>query len=169
LAGKVCESVVWRTKKYKNSTIYTGTKKMASAQNQPSPLVVVERVDGGRVVVVGLNRPHARNAVDRPTAEALTRALREELEANPRAKVGVLHGIGGTFCAGADLKAISPGESEEEEAGGGDQREGSSRRNRLLPHGDGPMGPTRLLLSKPVIAAISGASFKPNPLLGGWR
>jgi enoyl-CoA hydratase len=124
-------------------------------------------VDEGRVVVVGLNRPHARNAVDRPTAEALTRALREELEADPRAKVGVLHGIGGTFCAGADLKAISPGESEEE--AGGDQREGSIRRNRLLPHGDGPMGPTRLLLSKPVIAAISGASFKPNPLFGGWR
>ncbi len=131
-----------------------------------APLVVVERVDEGRVVVVGLNRPHARNAVDRPTAEALTRALREELEADPRAKVGVLHGIGGTFCAGADLKAIGPGESQEEEAGGGGQREGSSRRNRLLPHGDGPMGPTRLLLSKPVIAAISGWSpSNPTPLL----
>jgi enoyl-CoA hydratase len=127
--------------------------------------VVVERVDEGRIVVVGLNRPQYRNAVDGPTAAALTRALRQELEADPVAKVGVLHGIGGSFCAGADLKAVAADHQlDDGEQGsttttttkeGGERK---SRRNRLLPHGDGPMGPTRLLLSKPVIAAVSGTT-----------
>lgn len=92
------------------------------------------------LLTVCLNRPESRNAVDRPTAEALAAAFRE-FEADPELRVALLTGAGGHFCAGADLKAVAtdPG-----------------RRNRLEPEGDGPMGPTRLSLSKPVIAAVSG-------------
>ena len=94
----------------------------------------------GPVLTVLLSRPARRNALDGTTAAALAEALRG-FDANPDAAVAVLHGEGGTFCAGADLKAI----------GGPDG-------NRLTPvgEGDGPMGPTRLRLGKPVIAAIAG-------------
>ncbi len=92
----------------------------------------------GPVFTVVIDRPRAKNAVDRPTAEALAEAFRD-FERDPTAKVAVLFGAGGTFCAGADLKAIARGEP-----------------NRVLPDGDGPMGPTRMQLSKPAIAAISG-------------
>ncbi|MFO0610976.1 MAG: crotonase/enoyl-CoA hydratase family protein [Polyangiaceae bacterium] len=98
--------------------------------------VRVERHDA--VTVVVLSRPDVRNAVDRPTAEALSAAFRA-FEADPTARVVVLHGDGGHFCAGADLKAISEG-----------------RGNRVDPEGDGPMGPTRMLLEKPLIASIAG-------------
>src|SRR6266487_613997 len=92
----------------------------------------------GRVTTVILDRPGVRNAVDGPTAAALASAFRE-FEADDGADVAVLWGAGGTFCAGADLKAV----------GGPDG-------NRAAPDGDGPMGPTRMRLGKPVIAAISG-------------
>jgi enoyl-CoA hydratase len=92
----------------------------------------------GPVTTVMLHRPAARNAVDRETAVALAEAFRA-FDADPAASVGVLYGDGGTFCAGADLKAIATGHG-----------------NRIEPEGDGPMGPTRLVLSKPVIAAIAG-------------
>jgi enoyl-CoA hydratase len=92
----------------------------------------------GEVFVVRLDRPKARNAVDRPTAEALAEAFRE-FEADETLAVAVLHGEGGTFCAGADLKAVARGEP-----------------NRTEPDGDGPMGPSRMVLDKPVIAAIEG-------------
>ncbi len=92
----------------------------------------------GPVTTVILDRPERRNAVDRATAEALSEAFRA-FEADDAAKVAVLYGAGGTFCAGADLKAIAEG--------GG---------NRVAPDGDGPMGPSRMLLDKPVIAAIAG-------------
>lgn len=92
----------------------------------------------GPVTTVILNRPEHRNAVDRRTAEGLADAFRA-FEADETAKVAVLHGAGGTFCAGADLKAIARGEG-----------------NRVAPDGDGPMGPTRMQLDKPVIAAIAG-------------
>src|SRR6185295_10914337 len=102
----------------------------------PMSTIIVET--DGEVAIVTIDRPDRRNAVDAATAAALADAFRR-FDADERAQVAVLQGAGGTFCAGADLKAISEG-----------------RGNRLDPDGDGPMGPTRLRLSKPVIAAIEG-------------
>jgi enoyl-CoA hydratase len=93
------------------------------------------------LLVVRIARPAARNAVDGPTAAALAQAFRD-FDADPELAVAILAGHGDHFCAGADLKAVA----------GGDP----SQANRLSPEGDGPMGPTRLQLSKPVIAAVSG-------------
>ncbi|MBB2494737.1 crotonase/enoyl-CoA hydratase family protein [Aquipseudomonas ullengensis] len=94
----------------------------------------------GPVTTLTIERPQVRNAVDRPTAEALAAALRA-FEADESARVAVLTGAAGTFCAGADLAAVA---------------EGAERANRLEVDGDGPMGPSRMLLSKPLIAAIEG-------------
>ncbi len=104
----------------------------------------------GPVTTVLLDRPAVRNAVDGPTAAALAAAFRA-FEADAGASVAVLAGAGGTFCAGADLKAI----------GGPDS-------NRVDPTGDGPMGPTRLRLSKPVIAAIAGHAVAGGLELALW-
>src|SRR5688572_22548214 len=93
--------------------------------------------DEGPVRIVTICRPEVRNAIDRATAEALADAFRA-FEASDAA-VAVLAGEGGTFCAGADLKAVAAGEP-----------------NRSEPDGDGPMGPSRMVLGKPVIAAIEG-------------
>ena len=90
---------------------------------------------------IGLHRAEARNAVDRPTAEALAAAFRG-FDSDETLKVAILHGDGDHFCAGADLKAVASGEP--------------ARTNRLAEDGDGPMGVTRLQLSKPVIAAVQG-------------
>lgn len=98
----------------------------------------VER--NGPVTSLIIDRPQVRNAVDRPTAEALAAALRD-FEADPQARVAVLCGAAGTFCAGADLVAVA---------------QDSERRNRLDAEGDGPMGPSRMQLAKPLIAAIEG-------------
>ena len=92
----------------------------------------------GRVTTIVLARPDVRNAVDRATAEALSAAFRA-FAADGESDVAVLYGEGGTFCAGADLRAFSRGEG-----------------NRCAPDGDGPMGPSRMLLDKPVIAAVEG-------------
>ncbi|MFE3167838.1 crotonase/enoyl-CoA hydratase family protein [Streptomyces sp. NPDC059224] len=104
----------------------------------------------GPVTTVVLSRPEARNAVDGPTAAALAAAFRE-FEADDAARVAVLWGEGGTFCAGADLKAM-----------------GGERGNRVAEDGDGPMGPTRLRLSKPVIAAIAGHAVAGGLELALW-
>jgi enoyl-CoA hydratase len=98
--------------------------------------VIVEK--NKSVTTIVLSRPEVRNAVDRQTAAELADAFRQ-FDADPEARVAVFHGDNGNFCSGADLKAIAAGQS-----------------NRTEPTGDGPMGPTRMLLSKPVIAAISG-------------
>src|SRR5262250_1905897 len=104
----------------------------------------------GPVTTVILDRPEARNAVDGATAAALAGAFRD-FDADETAHVAVLWGAGGTFCAGADLKAV----------GGPDG-------NRASPDGDGPMGPTRMELGKPVIAAISGHAVAGGLELAAW-
>jgi len=107
------------------------------------------RVDGP-VAVVTIDRPEVRNAVDGPTAAALADAFRR-VEDDDAVSVAVLTGAGGTFCAGADLKAISAG-----------------RGNRVTTDGDGPMGPTRMLLSKPVVAAVEGHAVAGGLELACW-
>lgn len=104
----------------------------------------------GPVTIVTINRPQARNAVDGPTAALLTDAFRT-FDADDTQAVAILTGADGTFCAGADLKAISDG-----------------RGNRVTADGDGPMGPTRMLLSKPVIAAVEGFAVAGGIELACW-
>ncbi|WP_405593065.1 crotonase/enoyl-CoA hydratase family protein [Streptomyces sp. NBC_01190] len=116
--------------------------------DRAAPSVRVERA--GPVTTMVLCRPAARNAVDGPTAERLAAAFRE-FDADDDAAVAVLWGDGGTFCAGADLKAI-----------------GTERGNRVADDGDGPMGPTRMRLGKPVIAAISGHAVAGGLELALW-
>ncbi|AYC31830.1 crotonase/enoyl-CoA hydratase family protein [Pseudomonas cavernae] len=100
--------------------------------------VIIEK--NGPVTTLIIDRPQVRNAVDRPTAEALAAALRA-FEADAEARVAVLTGAGGSFCAGADLGAVAAD---------------ATRANRLEADGDGPMGPSRMQLSKPLIAAVEG-------------
>jgi enoyl-CoA hydratase len=104
----------------------------------------------GPVTTVILDRQERRNAVDGPTAAGLAEAF-GDFDRDPDASVAVLFGAGGTFCAGADLKAM-----------------GSRYSNRTDPDGNGPMGPTRMRLSKPVIAAIAGHAVAGGLELALW-
>jgi len=110
--------------------------------------VNVEQI--GAVTVVEIDRPAARNAVDGPTAAVLADAFRA-FAADDTQSVAVLTGSGGVFCAGADLKAVADG-----------------RGNRVGADGDGPMGPTRMLLDKPVIAAVEGYAVAGGLELAVW-
>jgi enoyl-CoA hydratase len=111
--------------------------------------VLIERQ--GAVTTVVIDQPRARNAIDRATAEALAKAFRD-FDADPAQHVAVLCGANGHFCAGADLKSFvaNPGEWKLEE------------------DGDAPLGPTRMLLSKPVIAAVSGYAVAGGMELALW-
>jgi enoyl-CoA hydratase len=112
--------------------------------------MTVEVEHEGRVTVVTINRPDVRNAVDGPTAALLADAFRA-FDADDAHDVAVLTGAGRTFCAGADLKAISDG-----------------RGNPVHAEGDGPMGPSRMLLSKPVVAAVEGFAVAGGLELALW-
>jgi enoyl-CoA hydratase len=106
----------------------------------------------GPVAVVTIDRPEVRNAVDGPTAVALADAF-AGFDADPSLAVAVLAGAGGTFCAGADLKALASGEP---------------RPVSVSPEGNGPMGPTRMELSKPIVAAVEGHAVAGGFELALW-
>ncbi|WP_028935298.1 crotonase/enoyl-CoA hydratase family protein [Pseudonocardia spinosispora] len=105
------------------------------------------------IVTITIDRPEVSNAIDRPTAQALADAMRR-FDADPDLAVAVLTGAGGKFCAGADLKAMN--------------EHATGRSVRVEPHGDGPVGPTRLLLGKPVIAAIEKLAVAGGLELACW-
>ncbi|GAB5450631.1 MAG: crotonase/enoyl-CoA hydratase family protein [Halioglobus sp.] len=105
----------------------------------------------GRTLVVTIDRPQVRNAVDGETATQLARAFRD-FDRDDECDVAILYGANGVFCAGADLKAVAA----------------ESGSNRLTPDGDGPMGPSRMQLGKPVIAAVAGPAVAGGLELACW-
>ncbi len=120
----------------------------AGGYARPASSVTSERI--GPITVVTIDRPEVRNAVDGPTAASLVAAF-ASFEADDTSSVGVLTGAGGTFCAGADLKAVARGNG-----------------NRVQREGVGPMGPTRMQLAKPVIAAVEGHAVAGGLELALW-
>ena len=107
-------------------------------------------IDKGKIYTVIIDNPEVHNAVNGPTAKQLADAFRN-FEQDDDALVAVLWGANGTFCAGANLKAISEGHG-----------------NRVEKDGDAPMGPTRMVLSKPVIAAVAGFAVAGGLELALW-
>ncbi len=119
---------------------------MKDCRNVPT----VKTQQRGAILVVTIDRPEVRNAVDRSTATALANAFRA-FDADESSSVAILTGAGGTFCAGYDLKSVAEG-----------------RTVPLSEEGDGPMGPTRMLLGKPVIAAVEGYAVAGGFELALW-
>ncbi len=115
---------------------------MSIVVDQPAP----------RVLTIGINRPAARNAIDGPTARALSEEFRA-FDADPDLNVAVLYGVDNMFCAGADLKQIGSG---------------NGNRVEIDMSLDGPLGPTRMLLDKPVIAAVEGYAVAGGLELAVW-
>ena len=119
----------------------------------PADRNTVEIEEKAPLYLVRINRPHCRNAVDGATAAALAAAF-AAFDADPQFKVAILSGAGEHFCAGADLKAVASGDPQ--------------KANRLQPDGPGPMGPTRMQLSKPVIAEVTGYCVAGGLELAAW-
>jgi len=123
----------------------------ACIQQQKEFLVVVKVSHDGPVTIVTIDRPEVRNAINGEAARRLAEVFRE-FDSNPAQSAAVLTGAGGTFCAGADLKAVSSGQDN----------------LRVSVDGDGPLGCSRMLLSKPVIAAVEGHAVAGGLELALW-
>ncbi|HCU25796.1 MAG TPA: crotonase/enoyl-CoA hydratase family protein [Deltaproteobacteria bacterium] len=117
----------------------------------PNPILVEKK---NRITTITINRPEVRNAIDGPAARSLAEAFRT-FDADSDSDVAVLCGNGGSFCAGADLKAVA-------------ENFKGPKAHRLDPEGEGPLGPTRFLLQKPVIAAVSGYAVAGGFELALW-
>lgn len=127
---------------------------MSNTQKQKDPeFVKVEITNEGSIWIITINRPEVRNCVNRPTAELLFRAM-TKFDSDPDARVAILTGSEGHFCAGADLKAVASGDP--------------ALANRLKREGPAPMGISRLQMTKPVVAAISGYAVAGGLELALW-
>jgi len=116
-----------------------------NAQLPSQPSVIVDRLEGMPIVTIGINRPEKRNSVDTETSEALKLAF-QEFEHDPDLHCAVLHGLGGNFCSGYDLEELS----ELDNSGN------LANKMAEILMDQGPMGPTKMYLTKPVIAAVNG-------------